>query len=70
MYAVQASTVPAVFHGISGGIRVTMPHRGYRMRRVKDDLALGERSGLIKADHVDTGETLHRGKLLHQNVLG
>ena len=38
------------------------------MDLVEDDVALGERPGLVEADDVDAGEPLDGGQLLHEHL--
>jgi hypothetical protein len=38
------------------------------VRPVELDVAAGERAGLVETDHVDAGETLDRGQLIHEHL--
>ena len=64
-------------HGRSGGVevgggegvnRVARCRVGKRLDRVEHHAALGERAGLVEAQHVDAREALNSGELLHEHL--
>ena len=43
--------------------------RGQRTHRIKNHATLGQGTGLIEADHINTSQNLNRRLLLHQNIV-